>query len=130
MEKYHEVVMWGFIKLLQHSPVTQSITMFGKGSLKLLAVLLSLTCSMSCQKGANETIETTRKELILGSWQMTAHLETPATYDFDADGVKDTDTYQYMGSCFTDNYTTFKSDGTCDEQEGPTTWCSCELQNS
>ena len=89
-------------------------------SLMVLVTLCAATCFISCQKGVNETIEIPKKDLIPGKWQITGTLETPATFDFDADGVKDSDIYKYMGTCFKDNFIIFKEDGTVEDNEGPT----------
>ena len=89
-------------------------------SIKLILPFVLAASLFSCQKGADEPTETSRKALIIGSWQLTGNVETPATYDFDSDGIKDSDTYKFMGTCFTDNLTVFRPDGNCEENEGPT----------
>ena len=84
-----------------------------------LPVALVLFCTItlfSCSKDDDKS----KTELITsGTWKITAFTSNPAV-DWDGDGDTETDIYGSMEACEKDNITTFKSDGTAQDDEGAT----------
>ena len=76
---------------------------------------------MSCKKeSGSESKQKTKTELLTsGSWKRTGLTATPA-YDWYGDGNYATDLLSVMKVCDSDNFDTYKSNGTGDTDEGPT----------
>lgn len=82
--------------------------------------IIGATALVSCKKDKKEESPKTKMELITtGSWKRTALVSTPA-YDWNANGVFDTNILNTMFSCEKDNFDTFKSNGIFETDEGPT----------
>ncbi|RYG05797.1 MAG: DUF5004 domain-containing protein [Chitinophagaceae bacterium] len=75
---------------------------------KTTMVLFSSLVLFSCKKDKEQT----RKEKIVGKWQMTAMTETPAQSDLDGDGTNDSDFYHFFEECEKQFIYEFQSDGT------------------
>lgn len=92
---------------------------------KLMMVALLAMGLAACNKESAEETARTRGQLLLGSWVFTSILYVPA-YDYNLDGVLDTETINTRPSCETDGFFTFKADGTHESDEGPT---KCQASN-
>jgi len=77
----------------------------------LLLVVTSGTVSISCKDDDETPKAKTKTELLTaGPWKRTALISTPA-YDWNVNGVSDTDVLSIMFPCEKDNFFTFKTDG-------------------
>ncbi len=97
-------------------------------SLLLFAVLIAASCKKD--KDNNTNTAKTKTELITsGAWKRTALTSNPA-YDWNANGVFDTNILNTMFSCEKDNFDTYKTNGIMETNEGaskcnpsdPQTW--------
>ena len=93
-----------------------------KNQLTSLLILIAATATaVSCKKeSGSESKQKTKTELLTsGSWKRTGLTATPA-YDWYGDGNYATDLLSVMKVCDSDNFDTYKSNGTGDTDEGPT----------
>ena len=93
-----------------------------KNQLASLLILIAATATaVSCKKeSGSESKQKTKTELLTsGSWKRTGLTATPA-YDWYGDGNYATDLLSVMKVCDSDNFDTYKSNGTGDTDEGPT----------
>jgi hypothetical protein len=93
-----------------------------KNQLASLLILIAATATaVSCKKeSGSESKQKTKMELLTsGSWKRTGLTATPA-YDWYGDGNYATDLLSVMKVCDSDNFDTYKSNGTGDTDEGPT----------
>ena len=74
-----------------------------------------------CKKDKKEDIPAkTKTELITtGTWKITAQTVNPA-YDWDGDGDVETNILDNTDACLKDNFLTFKTNGTAEDNEGAT----------
>ena len=96
--------------------------MVQKNQFALLLILIAATATaVSCKKeSGSESKQKTKTELLTsGSWKRTGLTATPA-YDWYGDGNYATDLLSVMKVCDSDNFDSYKSDGTGDTDEGPT----------
>ena len=83
--------------------------------------ILSSTLFFSCnKKKENTTVKTNTGLLTMGTWKFTAAVITPA-YDYYGDGNSVTDIFSIMKPCEKDDYEIYKTNGTWEYHEGPTT---------
>lgn len=86
----------------------------------LLLVIASAAATFSCKKNKNDSTAKTKTELITsGSWKRTALVSTPA-YDWNVNGVSNTDVLSIMFLCEKDNFETYKTNGVVETNEGAT----------
>ena len=86
----------------------------------LIMVAAVTTTAVSCKKDDSESKQKTKTELLTtGSWKRTALISNPA-YDWYADGTFATDVLSVMKSCESDNFDTYRSNGTGETDEGAT----------
>ena len=86
----------------------------------LLLVITGATITISCKKGKKDNPAKTKTELLTtGSWKRTALISNPA-YDWNANGIFDTDILNIMFPCEKDNTDTYKTNGIIETNEGAT----------
>ena len=91
-----------------------------KTQLASLILIVATTTAVSCKKDAGQSKQKTKTELLTtGSWKRTGLTANPA-YDWYGDGNYATDLLSIMKVCDSDNFDTYKSNGTGDTDEGPT----------
>ena len=91
-----------------------------KTQLASLILIVATTTAVSCKKDAGQSKQKTKTELLTtGSWKRTGLTANPA-YDWYGDGNYATDLLSVMKVCDSDNFDTYKSNGTGDTDEGPT----------
>jgi len=95
-----------------------------KLKIKLASLLLLIisTIAFSCKKDKDDNANTTKTktELITkGSWKRTALISDPA-YDWNANGVFDTNNLNTMFPCEKDNFETYQTNGMVVTNEGAT----------
>ena len=104
-----------------------------KLEIQLIALLLMITViatTLSCKKDKEENANTVKSktELITkGSWKRTALVSNPA-YDWNANGVFDTNILNTMFSCEKDNFETYQANGMVVTNEGATKCDSSDPQ--
>ncbi len=104
-----------------------------KSTIQLTALLLVITCAaifLSCDDDDDDNDETpkTKRELLTaGPWKRTALTSNPA-YDWNANGVSDTDVLSIMFPCEKDNFEEYKANGIVETNEGPTKCNSADPQ--
>ena len=82
--------------------------------------LMSIVGFVSCKKDKDDTTAKTKTELITtGSWKRTALTSNPA-YDWNANGVFETNILNTMMPCEKDNFDTYKTNGVFETNEGAT----------
>jgi len=87
----------------------------------LSLLITAIIAAFSCKKNNNDNVvpKKTKTELITaGSWKRTALISTPA-YDWNANGISDTNVLNIMFPCEKDNFETYYSNGTVVTNEGP-----------
>ena len=95
--------------------------MKSKTQLASLLILIAATATaVSCKKeSVSESKPKTKTELLTtASWKKTGLTATPA-YDWYGDGNYATDILSVLKVCDSDNFDTYKSNGTGDTDEGP-----------
>src|SRR4029078_3686769 len=87
----------------------------------LLILIVATTIAVSCKKeSGSESKQKTKTELLTsGSWKRNALTDTPA-YDWYGDGNYATDLLSVMKVCDSDNFDTYKSNGTGHKDKGTT----------
>src|SRR5678815_4628194 len=94
-----------------------------KQKIQLAALLSLIACAtfvISCKKDKENNATKTKTELITaGTWKRTALISTPA-YDWNANGVSDTDVLKIMFPCEKDNFDRYLANGMIETDEGPT----------
>jgi hypothetical protein len=87
----------------------------------LLLVIISAPMSISCKEDNEETPKAkTKTELLTaGPWKRTGLTSYPA-YDWNANGVSDTDVLSIMFPCERDNFDAYLTTGIFESNEGPT----------
>jgi len=86
----------------------------------LLLVITSATISFSCNDDEETPKTKTKTELLTaGPWKRTALISNPA-YDWNVNGVSNTDVLRIMFPCERDNFDTYKTNGIIETDEGPT----------
>ncbi|MFT3824727.1 MAG: lipocalin family protein [Chitinophagaceae bacterium] len=95
--------------------MNRSLYSLSRFALVLPVMFLFVT---ACKKSGDSSKTTYEK--ILGSWQLTSAITTPAVYDWNGDGVKDSDEFKYMPACNKDDYYTFLNTGFYEQNEGAT----------
>jgi hypothetical protein len=81
----------------------------------ILAVTALLLLTVSCKKDPPQS----RKEILTtGKWRTVAQTVSPAI-DWDGDGDLDTDLHVITDACIKDDYAIFRTDGSVEENEGP-----------
>jgi hypothetical protein len=96
--------------------------MMPKIQLASLWILIAVTITaVSCKKesGGGSKQKTKTELLTTGSWKRTGLTSDPA-YDWYGDGTYATDLLSVMKVCDSDNFDSYKSNGTGDTDEGPT----------
>jgi len=96
----------------------------------LLLVIINAAIFLSCDDDDNdETPKTkTKRELLTaGPWKRSALTSNPA-YDWNANGVSDTDVLSIMFACEKDNFDEYKPNGIFESNEGPTKCNSTDPQ--
>ena len=89
-----------------------------KNYLLLLEVASSVSLS-SCGNDDDEVVKSKTELLTSSGWKTTALTINPG-FDFDGDGVKETDLMAGQDACNTDDITVYKTDKTYTEEEGAT----------
>ena len=89
-----------------------------KNYLLLLAVAASVSLA-SCGNDDDEVAKSKTELLTANAWKTTSLTINPA-YDFDGDGVKETDLLAGQLACNADDITVYKTDKTYTEEEGAT----------
>lgn len=85
-----------------------------------LTPVLFLSILSSCKEDEDIVLPKTKTELITAApWKRTALISMPA-YDWNANGVFDTNILNIMFPCEKDNFDTYKSNGIIETDEGPT----------
>jgi hypothetical protein len=95
-----------------------------------LILFASFSLFPSCNKDDNYDNQTppTKTELLTaGPWKRTALISNPA-YDWNANGVSDTDVLSIMFPCEKDNFDEYKTNGIFESNEGPTKCNSTDPQ--
>lgn len=88
-----------------------------KNYLLLLAVAASVSLA-SCGNDDDDVVAKSKTELLTSSgWKATSLTINPA-FDFDGDGVKETDLLAGEAACNTDDITVYKTDKTYTDEEG------------
>ncbi|HKH62423.1 MAG TPA: lipocalin family protein [Flavitalea sp.] len=81
----------------------------------ILAATILLLLTVSCKKDPAQS----RKEMLTtGKWRTIAQTVSPAV-DWDGDGDLDTDLQIITDACIKDDYAIFRTDGSVEENEGP-----------
>src|ERR1043165_2803289 len=95
--------------------------MIPKTQLASALILIAVTVTaVSCKKEGSQSKQKTKTELLTtGSWKRTGLTSAPA-YDWYGDGNYATDLLSVMKVCESDNFDTYKSNGTGDTDEGAT----------
>jgi len=91
-----------------------------KKPVQLAALLLVMSGVMSfqgCNKDDNDSPKTKTELITTGSWKMTGYTINPAA-DIDLDGDTETNVFDYIDGCIKDDFTTFKTNGTAEGNEG------------
>src|SRR5687768_14488214 len=89
-----------------------------KNYLLLLAVAASVSLS-SCGNDDDEVVKSKTELLTSSGWKTTALTINPG-FDFNGDGVNETDLMAGQDACNTDDITVYKTDKTYTEEEGAT----------
>src|SRR5262245_61731907 len=106
-----------------------------KKSIQIAALILLTTIiipAVSCNRHENDSqvnsVTKTKTELITaGSWKRTALVSTPA-YDWNANGVADTNVLNIMFPCEKDNFETYYVNGIVETNEGASKCSSSDPQ--
>ena len=81
----------------------------------ILSATILLLLTVSCQK---DTAPSRTQMLTTGKWRTIAQTISPAI-DWDGDGDLDTDLHIITDACIKDDYAIFRTDGSVEENEGP-----------
>ena len=81
----------------------------------ILSATILLLLTVSCQK---DTAPSRTEMLTTGKWRTIAQTVSPA-FDWDGDGDLDTDLHIITDACIKDDYAVFRTDGSVEENEGP-----------
>jgi hypothetical protein len=93
-------------------------------------LMISMMTTFSCKKNEDNgksAIKTKTALITAGSWKRTALISTPA-YDWNANGVFDTDVLNIMFPCEKDNFETYFLNGLVETNEGPSKCSSSDPQ--
>ena len=102
-----------------------------KHKLVALILIISITIFFSCKKNNDDNIPATKTkpELITAApWKRTALISTPA-YDWNADGIFDTNILNIMFPCEKDNLDIYGVNGVFETNEGATKCNSSDPQS-
>jgi hypothetical protein len=83
----------------------------------LLLIMAGVLPFQACKKDENNTPKTKTELITTGSWKMTAFTINPAI-DFDLDGDTESNLFDILDGCAKDDFTTFKTNGTAEGNEG------------
>src|ERR1043165_9646675 len=93
-----------------------------KLALLMTTIIIAFSCKKSGDNNNNDMITNsgkTKTELITaGPWKRIAFISTPA-YDWNANGVADTNVLNIMFPCEKDNFETYYTNGNVVTNEGP-----------
>jgi hypothetical protein len=93
-----------------------------KKTIQLAALLLTVTGAITfqaCKKDKKDSAKTKTEFITTGTWKITAQTANPAL-DWDGDGDVETNLFADTEACLKDNFITFKTNGTAEENEGAT----------
>lgn len=101
-----------------------------KNQILALSLIAAMAIVFSCKKNEEpgDSPAKTKTELITaGAWKRTALISTPA-YDWNANGIYDTDVLKIMFPCEKDNFETYYTNGIVETNEGPSKCNSSDPQ--
>jgi hypothetical protein len=93
----------------------------------LLLVMAGVILFQACKKDEKDTPKTKTELITTGTWKMTANTINPAI-DIDFDGDTETNLFDFLEGCFKDDFTTFKTNGTAEGNEGASKCDSADPQ--
>ncbi|WP_417601277.1 lipocalin family protein [Owenweeksia hongkongensis] len=95
--------------------------MINKNNFAAILICMSILSTTSCKKDDNESVGSqTKSEMLMGNnWVLEAWTIDPP-YDWNNDGIDDTDVLQFMDDCKLDDLMNFKSDASYLFEEGNT----------
>ena len=98
-------------------------------SIALLLMITGITTTLSCKKDKDDSsaVKTKTELLTRGSWKRTALISNPA-YDWNGNGVFDTNNLNTMFPCEKDNFETYQTNGMVVTNEGATKCNSSDPQ--
>ncbi|MGZ8511011.1 MAG: lipocalin family protein [Chitinophagaceae bacterium] len=93
-----------------------------KKTIQFTALLLVMTGAITfqaCKKDKKDSTKTKTELITTGTWKITAQTVNPAL-DWDGDGDVETNLFDDTEACLKDNFITFKTNATAEENEGAT----------